>query len=137
MVPNSGDFLTIISEDHSKVLVREEKNIYLLSNICKHRQAIMLKGRGSVHNIVCPIHRWTYKLSGDLIAAPNFSFQGCESLKKYPLYEWNGMLFERGKEIKKHLRKIPFFDQLNFDGYVFTDIKQHECNYNWKTFIEV
>ena len=42
-MPNSGDFLTIISEDHSKVLVREEKNIYLLSNICKHRQAVMLK----------------------------------------------------------------------------------------------
>ena len=45
-------------------LVRNGERIELLSNICRHRQAIMLTASGNVQNIVCPVHRWTYDLSG-------------------------------------------------------------------------
>ena len=33
----------------------------------------MLEGRGTVRNIVCPIHRWTYALDGKLLGAPHFA----------------------------------------------------------------
>ena len=35
----------------------------------------MLKGRGSAPNIVCPLHRWTYDLKGELLGAPQFREQ--------------------------------------------------------------
>ena len=67
MVPNVGDFHVLSWRDNAQVLVRNDRGVELLSNICRHRQAIMLTGRGSTPNIVCPIHRWTYQLDGKLL----------------------------------------------------------------------
>jgi len=72
MVPNLGDYHVIEWMDKAKMLVRNEGGVELLSNICRHRQATMLEGRGSAKNIVCPLHRWTYKNDGELIGAPHF-----------------------------------------------------------------
>src|SRR4249919_1578558 len=57
MVPNVGDYHTLAGTDHSKMLVRSAEGVQLLSNVCRHRQAIMLEGRGHAQNIVCPLHR--------------------------------------------------------------------------------
>src|SRR3954471_11534721 len=73
MVPKVGDYHTLAHTDHSKVLVRNEVGVELLSNVCRHRQAIMLEGRGNAQNIVCPLHRWTYDLKGELLGAPAFA----------------------------------------------------------------
>ena len=62
MVPNPGDYYALDWMGNGKALVRSESGVELLSNVCRHRQAIILKGRGNVRNIVCPIHRWTYDL---------------------------------------------------------------------------
>src|SRR5919201_6376594 len=72
MVPAVGDYHTLAWTDHAKVLVRNEGGVELLSNVCRHRQAIMLEGRGNTQNIVCPLHRWTYNLKGELLGAPHF-----------------------------------------------------------------
>ena len=68
-----GDYFALPSEQEGRVLVRNQANqIELLSNVCRHRQAIMLNGRGHTQNIVCPLHRWTYDLEGQLLGAPHF-----------------------------------------------------------------
>ncbi|NNF53919.1 MAG: Rieske 2Fe-2S domain-containing protein [Acidimicrobiales bacterium] len=38
-------------------------------NVCKHRAHQLLSGEGSVSNIRCPYHAWTYRLDGSLAAA--------------------------------------------------------------------
>ena len=80
MVPNAGDWHTLAWTDHAKVLVRNAGGVELLSNVCRHRQAIMLQGRGNAENIVCPVHRWTYDLKGELLGAPRFADQPCVKL---------------------------------------------------------
>jgi hypothetical protein len=35
------------------------------------------------HNIVCPLHRWTYDLKGELIGAPHFADDPCLNLNNY------------------------------------------------------
>ena len=41
----------------------------------------MLRGRGNTgSNIVCPLHRWTYDLQGQLIGAPHFADDPCLNL---------------------------------------------------------
>src|SRR6478672_2003478 len=77
MVPKVGDYYTLAHTDHSKVLVRNETGVELLSNVCRHRQAIMLEGKGNTQNIVCPLHRWTYDLKGELLGAPFFPETPC------------------------------------------------------------
>ncbi len=69
MVPNVGDYYTLGWMDDAKVLVRNPQGVELLSNVCRHRQAIMLQGRGNLESIVCPLHRWTYDLKGELLGA--------------------------------------------------------------------
>ena len=48
MVPKVGDYYTLPWTDHAKVLVRNESGVELLSNVCRHRQSIMLEGRGNI-----------------------------------------------------------------------------------------
>ncbi|MEO8838794.1 MAG: aromatic ring-hydroxylating dioxygenase subunit alpha [Herbaspirillum sp.] len=138
MVPNVGDFATLAWEDEGRMLVRNQHGIELLSNVCRHRQAKMLNGRGNQRNIVCPLHRWTYDLGGQLIGAPHFAETPCVQLSKTPLQNWNGLLFEQnGVDIHRRLAGLSVAQDLDFSGYQFDRVEIHDCNYNWKTFIEV
>ncbi len=162
-VPNMGDYYALPQEKGGRALVRNAGGIELISNVCRHRQAVMLQGRGSLThnaqgsasgNIVCPLHRWTYSgahaggndtQSGTLIGAPHFAQDPCLNLNNYKLQEWNGLLFEdkRGPDgsgdinVASQLANMGPLADLSFDGYVLDRVEMHECNYNWKTFIEV
>ena len=159
-VPNVGDYYALPQEKEGRALVRNAAGVELVSNVCRHRQAVMLKGRGSLThnekgvqsgNIVCPLHRWTYSgahaghngsQSGTLIGAPHFAQDPCLNLNNYKLQEWNGLLFEDarsqgGVDIAAQLANMGPRADLSFDGYVLDKVEMHECNYNWKTFIEV
>lgn len=138
MVPNLGDYSTLAWEDEGRMLVRNQNGIELLSNVCRHRQAKMLNGRGNNRNIVCPLHRWTYDLSGKLIGAPHFTETPCLRLSATPLQNWNGLLFERnGVDVRHKLERLSVLQDLDFSGYMFDHVEIHRCDYNWKTFIEV
>ncbi|MBH9552701.1 aromatic ring-hydroxylating oxygenase subunit alpha [Inhella gelatinilytica] len=138
-VPEVGDYFALAQEGEGRALVRGHDGIQLISNICRHRQAVMLKGRGnSGANIVCPLHRWTYGLQGDLVGAPHFPEDPCLNLNKWNLREWNGLLFEdNGRDIGADLNSLQVLKDLDFSGYVLDKVEMHTCNYNWKTFIEV
>ena len=84
-VPEAGDWRTLAHEDNARVLVHGREGVQLLSNVCRHRQALILGGHagavtaGPAHgrlspqsggHIVCPLHRWTYTDTGELVGAP-------------------------------------------------------------------
>jgi choline monooxygenase len=152
-VPNVGDYACLAHEADGRALIHTLSGIELVSNVCRHRQALMLKGRGSLKqptgaagNIVCPIHRWTYSANdltgqspaGQLLGAPHFASDPCLNLRNYPLREFDGMLFEdNGRDIAADLAGMTCRAELDFSGFVLDKVELHECNYNWKTFIEV
>ncbi len=154
-VPEVGDYCTLSHEGDGRALVRTSQGVELISNVCRHRQAVILKGRGQLPatqtrsdahtnntntggNIVCPLHRWTYNSHGQLIGAPHFAKDPCLNLNNYPLREWNGLLFEdNGRDIATELAGLGPRADLDFTGYALDRVELHECNYNWKTFIEV
>ena len=147
-VPEAHDYFVLPQEAGGRALVRDTQGqIQLISNCCRHRQAIMLGGRGNLQaegkghaggNIVCPIHRWTYSSRGELLGAPHFERDPCLNLSNYPLRQWNGLLFEdNGRDITADLAGMAVARDLSFDGYVLDHVELHQCNYNWKTFIEV
>ena len=138
-VPEVGDYLALAQEGEGRALVRTRDGVELVSNVCRHRQAVMLRGRGHTRsNIVCPLHRWTYDLKGQLIGAPHFADDPCLSLRNYPVQTWNGLVFEgNGCDVNADLANLGPRADLDFSGYVFDRAVMHECDYNWKTFIEV
>ena len=136
MVPNPGDYYTLDWRDNAQALIRNEQGVELVSNICRHRQAVMLKGRGNIPNIVCPIHRWTYDLRGTLLGAPHFADNPCLHLGRTPMQNWNGLLFDGKRDVRADLAGLGVRD-FDFSSHILDRVEIHECNYNWKSFIEV
>jgi len=154
-VPEVGDYYALPHEGEGRALVRTAQGVELVSNVCRHRQAVMLKGRGNLQqqqsghgggHIVCPLHRWTYAGGGgahsgrlgELIGAPHFAHDPCLNLQRFPLRQWNGLLFEdNGRDIAADLAGLEHLPELNFEGMVLGHVELHQCAYNWKTFIEV
>ncbi len=137
MVPELYNYRSSEWLDHSRLLVRQPDGIYQMSNVCRHRQAIMLQGSGTAQNIVCPIHRWTYDAQGELIGAPHFPANPCLNLNKRKLESWNGLLFKGPRSAHADLAGMSVAGDFDFSGYSLDRVELHQCNYNWKTFIEV
>lgn len=143
MVPGLHDYRSLEWLDHARLLVRqgdiEPGQVELLSNVCRHRQAIMLQGSGNARNIVCPVHRWTYDLQGELIGAPHFPVNPCLHLDKQTLENWNGLLFQGPRSAQQDLAGMKLANDgvFDFTGFKLDRVEMHACNYNWKTFIEV
>jgi phenylpropionate dioxygenase-like ring-hydroxylating dioxygenase large terminal subunit len=137
MVPGTGDYYALPAEKEGRLLVRGDRGLSLLSNVCRHRQAVMLNGRGNARQIVCPLHRWTYDLQGTLMGAPHFDEQPCLDLGRSPLQNWNGLLFAGERDVAADLARMGARGDLDFSGYMLDHVEVHECAYNWKTFIEV
>ena len=83
------------------------------------------------------MHRWTYDLKGTLLGAPHFEEQPCVKLDSTPLANWHGLLFDGPRDIASELAGIGVANDFDFSGYMLDRVEIHECQYNWKSFIEV
>jgi len=169
LVPQPRDFHTLDWMNNAKVLInnkdKREMNeiskgygIDLISNICRHRQAIMLKGSGRTQNVLCPLHRWSFTSEGKFLAAPHFDKQQRETecehlhLQRTPLQNWRGLLMAPGaisdspSQVENCVSPASLINELNtmscssdldFSGYKFSHSAVSQYNFNWKTFIEV
>lgn len=70
-IPEPGDFVTVDVGTASVILVRDDdEEVRALHNVCRHRGSRILDDPcGSVGNLVCPYHQWTYRADGTLIFA--------------------------------------------------------------------
>src|SRR5699024_10628998 len=84
-VPEPGDYVTLDVGRASVIIIRDDdEQIRAHHNVCRHRGARLLpEAFGSVGNIVCGYHQWTYSPEGDLLhagtQAPDFD-RTCFSL---------------------------------------------------------
>jgi phenylpropionate dioxygenase-like ring-hydroxylating dioxygenase large terminal subunit len=151
-VPEVGDWHTLLAENGARALIRNPQGVELISNVCRHRQALMLGGvsrhvggntntsgnlRNSGGNIVCPLHRWTYDSRGKLLGAPQFPVTPCLNLQRFTLRECHSLLFEGPRDPAVDLSPVFARPEFKFGDYVLDHVEIHPCNYNWKTFIEV
>ncbi|RIK76252.1 MAG: Rieske (2Fe-2S) protein [Planctomycetota bacterium] len=137
MVPREGDYVALEGAHAGQLLVRHRGEAQLVSNVCRHRQALMLHGRGNAKRIVCPIHNWAYGLDGRQCAAPHFLENPCLHLPTSPLREWRGLLFMGDGDPAVALAALDDWPELAADGYVLDRIDQEEHDLNWKSFMEV
>ena len=93
-----GDFLTVEVGPYSVILVRDDDEVVrALHNVCRHRGARVLnEPSGSVGNIVCGYHRWTYATDGSLLHAgeqPAGFDKSCFGLKPIQVRLMMGLVF--------------------------------------------
>ena len=118
MVPEAMDYRSLEWRDHGQLLLNGgSEGFWQMSNVCRHRQAIMLQGAGRLQgNIVCPIHRWTYDTGGQLIGAPHFPQNPCLNLNGAKLETWNGLLFNGPCSVNDDVADMNVASHLDFTG---------------------
>jgi Rieske 2Fe-2S family protein len=74
-VPEPGDVMTVDIGHHAVLIVRhDDMSVRAYHNACRHRGARLVDGpKGSVGNIVCRYHQWTYNLDGALMFAEHMN----------------------------------------------------------------
>ncbi len=97
-VAEPGDFVSVNIGGESVVIVRgDDEEIRAFHNVCRHRGSrLVMEEAGSVGNLVCPYHQWTYNLEGRLISALHMSAAfdpSCHGLKPVHLRSLAGLLF--------------------------------------------
>ncbi len=93
----TGDYLTHEIAGEAVFALRDgQGRLRAFSNVCRHRLATLLSGRGWVKRIVCPYHAWNYDLEGRLKSAPfmpeNFD-PATICLPELGLEVWQGWLY--------------------------------------------
>jgi Rieske 2Fe-2S family protein len=70
-LPKPGSYLALTIGQWPIVVVRDRAGkLAAFHNSCRHRGAqICADGRGASARLVCPYHRWTYELTGELVHA--------------------------------------------------------------------
>lgn len=70
-LPEPGDYVTVQIGAYSMIVIRDDdEEVRALHNVCRHRGSRLLEDPcGSVGNLVCPYHQWTYRADGSLIFA--------------------------------------------------------------------
>lgn len=137
MVPETGSFRVVEGTDEAWMLVRGHEGVELVSNVCRHRQAVMQRGQGTVRNIVCPVHRWSYDLGGRQRAAPHFPEVPGLALDKRPLQRWNGLLFAGDRDVAADLTGFSMAGAFDYSAYAYQSTTVEHYGINWKTFMEI
>ncbi|MBC7882132.1 MAG: aromatic ring-hydroxylating dioxygenase subunit alpha [Anaerolineae bacterium] len=100
-IPGSGDYLLVNLCNESLIVLRNQSGqVRAFYNVCRHRGTRLCheaKGKFSAA-IQCPYHAWTYRLDGQLAAAPHMGEVDNFALNDYPLVscalaEWEGFLW--------------------------------------------
>jgi len=97
-VREPGDFVTVDVGRYSVIVLRDDdEEVRALHNVCRHRGSRLLHdAAGSVGNLVCGYHQWTYATDGALMhagqQAPGFD-KSCYGLKQVHVRSVEGLIF--------------------------------------------
>jgi len=148
-VPNAGDFIRSNVGPTTVVVVRaKDGSISVVENRCVHRAAEFCRElSGTVNELVCPYHQWSYDFNGALVAAPHLSAATGFKKQDFHLYPvgadtWGGFVFLNltpagAKPLAAQLDGIP--DRLQ--RYPLRDLCigatiRYEIAANWKILCE-
>lgn len=96
-IPEPGDYVTVDLGPVSVIVLRDDdEQVRALRNVCRHRGARLVSGSGSVGNLVCGYHRWTYGTDGRLLHAPSLDPRqdiSCLGLQQVAVVEMGGLVF--------------------------------------------
>jgi Rieske 2Fe-2S family protein len=97
-VPEPGDYVTVDVGPYSIIIVRDDdEEVRAVHNVCRHRGSRVLKdAKGSVGNLVCGYHQWTYATDGTLMHAGQQARdfrKSCYGLKQVNVRSVEGLVF--------------------------------------------
>lgn len=147
-----GDFIaTTLVGEHILVVRDKKRRIRAMSALCRHRgHPLKVECSGNTQRFICPYHRWTFDLTGELVAAPHIvrtvPLEVLKQESKLPelkLEVWKGFIFvnfdPEAEPLAPTLRRFePYFENYDLDNMV-TIAPRFETQpvpWNWKILLE-
>ena len=137
---------TTVAGEPILVVRQHDGTVAALANVCQHRNATMLDGRGVARAIQCSYHLWTYRLDGSLAAAPNMQGHelfdpASECLPRYAVEEWHGIVFVHldadAAPLADTLADLePHVADWGLERMVRTHTLEYPSPWNWKVSVE-
>ena len=146
-IPDSGDYMSLDFCGESVIVIRGKDDVvHAFANVCRHRSARLLEGRGRCRTIVCPYHSWVYHLDGTLLRMKGMEqtagFDPAENgLIPLQVESWAGFLFVSFANdvmpLEEHLGDMTE----QYASYRFADMlcvrrRSYDLKCNWKLYIE-
>ncbi|HYB43284.1 MAG TPA: aromatic ring-hydroxylating dioxygenase subunit alpha [Candidatus Methylomirabilis sp.] len=147
-VARVGDYFTASVGDIPIAVVRTERGITALVNVCRHRRHEVVCGAGHGVVLQCPYHAWTYELDGRLRAAPRGDREPRFRKEDYPLLAakvdtWGPWIFvtpDTGapplRDVLGELPELLTRSGLDPSRLELRRREQWERGANWKVMIE-
>lgn len=146
-IANVGEYFTFDIIDQPIFAIRQkDDSIAAFANVCIHRCAKLLCGKGRSSKIVCPYHSWTYELDGQLIGVPymdkNEKFDKSEyRLMPIRVELWEGFIYVTlNAEATSVAERLSAFEEIagqyRMADYVPVVQQEEVWNTNWKCLFE-
>jgi choline monooxygenase len=145
----SGQYVACEVAREPIAIVRGEDTVLRgFYNVCRHHAAAVLtEAEGTVENLRCPYHGWTYDLEGKLVLAPEFGGVAnfdrvANGLVPVQLDVWKNWLLVKlhagDPSLKDFLGKdlIERFERLNLERMKWFERRTCTLNCNWKVFVD-
>ncbi|GAB2680463.1 aromatic ring-hydroxylating oxygenase subunit alpha [Aliiglaciecola aliphaticivorans] len=72
-ISKPGDILPIRIAGQSLIAMRNKNGeIGVFHNVCRHKAAPLVDEPCNKRSLVCPYHKWTFKIDGNLLSAPRY-----------------------------------------------------------------
>lgn len=146
---NPGDYFTTSHIGEPIMVVRNRDGVLkAISTVCQHRAMLVAEGRGNTRAFICPYHRWTYSLDGELISAPamertcNFDPKNIR-LGQFRLEVWLGFIFINfdlnapplAPRLETLRQALEHWDLEHVDELPYGE-QPRKCPWNWKVQLE-
>lgn len=145
-LPNRGDYVSLNWLGELMVVVNDGTRIRVLSRVCLHRWAPICEGRGNTTKFICPFHKWSYRLDGQLVGAPlmneaaDFEPHDCalpefrtEIIDGFVLVNVDGEAPSLGPLAAEMSAALVNYE---LDRLVAGSVLEYECKFNWKIMVE-
>lgn len=124
--------------------VRDGDNVRVFGNVCAHRGSTLVDdGAGAGSTLVCPYHRWAYRLDGTLIGAPladGVDLEGvCLPIVRHAV--WEGFVLvnlsgEADEPKNMYAGLSAALEPWRWSEMVSVAMSRFESTWNWKIMVE-
>jgi choline monooxygenase len=148
-VRDPGQYVSTVLGGEPVLVVRGNDNVLRgFFNVCRHHAAaVITKSEGTVDNLRCPYHGWTYNLEGALILTPEFGGvanfdRSANALVPVQAAVWNCWVFVKLSSGDLTLEDflgsdlIERFERLNLERMKWFERRTYTLHCNWKVFVD-
>jgi choline monooxygenase len=150
MVARPGDYFACEIVGEPLVVTRGKDDVLrAFYNVCRHRGAMVARGKGNRKSLQCHYHGWTYGLDGKLLRAPEF--EGVQNwraddvcLPEVKVELWGPFIFINLDPHAPPMSTTPYGEihaeisskGFNIDKMSFFERRDYLIDCNWKVYVD-